>query len=145
MADRVTDPQRILFVCVHNSARSQMAEGMLRAWGGNAFEVYSGGTETAAVKPEAVTVMAELGIDISGHTSKTVERYLGQSWDALIAVCEEACEACPYVPGARRVERWSFDDPGAGLTDPGARMADFRRVRDEIAAAVRDLIVRTNG
>ena len=140
----MTDRQRVLFVCVHNAGRSQMAEGMLRAWGGDAFEVHSGGTESSAIKPEAISAMAELGIDISGHTSKTIERYLGQAWDALIPVCEEACEACPYVPGARRVERWQFDDPGAGLTDPDARMADFRRVRDEIAAAVRDLIARTN-
>jgi arsenate reductase len=120
-----------------------MAEGMLRAWGGDAFEAYSGGTESSTVKPEAIAAMAELGIDFSGQACKTIDRYLGQSWYALIPVCEEACDACPYVPGARRVERWSFDDPGAGLSDPEARMSDFRRVRDEIAAAVRDLIART--
>ena len=140
----MTDRQRVLFVCVHNSARSQMAEGMLRAWAGDQFEVHSAGTEATAVRPEAIAVMNELGIDISGHTSKTVERYAGQAWDALIPVCEEACDACPYVPGAKRVERWAFDDPGAGGGDEQRRLAEFRRVRDEIAAAVRDLIARSS-
>jgi len=140
----VTDRQRVLFVCVHNSARSQMAEGMLQAWAGDRFEVYSAGTEATSVRPEAIAVMSELGIDISGHTSKTVERYVGQVWDALIPVCEEACEACPYVPGARRVERWELDDPGAISGDDQSRLAEFRRVRDEIAAAVRDLIARSS-
>jgi arsenate reductase len=87
--------------------------------------------------------MEELGIDISAHTSKTVERYVGQPWDFLIPVCEEACEVCPYVPGARRVERWAFDDPAAVNGDDAARLEAFRRVRDEIAAAVRDFIGRT--
>jgi len=136
-------PLRVLFVCQHNSARSQMAEGMLRAWGGDRFEAYSAGTEATAVRPEAVTVMDELGIDLRGHESKTVERYLGQSWEALIPVCEEACEACPWIPGARRVERWMFDDPSAATGDETTRLAEFRRIRDEIAVAVRDLIARS--
>ena len=136
-------PLRVLFVCQHNSARSQMAEGMLRAWGGDRFEAYSAGTEATAVRPEAVTVMDELGIDLRGHESKTVERYLGQSWEALIPVCEEACEACPWIPGARRVERWMFDDPAVVTGDETTRLAEFRRIRDEIAVAVRDLIARS--
>jgi arsenate reductase len=119
-----------------------MAEGMLRAWGGDRYEAHSAGTEATTVKPEAIAVMGELGIDISGHQSKTVERYLGQRWEALIPVCEEACEACPWIPGAARVERWMFDDPSAAVGDEEGRMAEFRRVRDEIAVAVRDLIAR---
>jgi len=130
----------VLFVCVHNSARSQMAEGLLRAWAGDRFEVHSGGTEASRVRPEAIAVMQELGIDISGHASKTIERYMGQPWDWLIPVCEEACEACPYVPGAKAVLRWSFDDPSAATGSQEERLAAFRRVRDELAAQVRSFI-----
>ena len=134
------EKRRVLFVCIHNSARSQMAEGMLRAWAGDRFEVASGGTEASHVRPEAVTVMSELGIDISGHESKTIERYMGQPWDWLIPVCEEACEACPYVPGAKAVLRWSFDDPSAATGADEERIGVFRRIRDEMATQVRDFI-----
>ncbi len=134
------EKRRVLFVCVHNSARSQMAEGMLRAWAGDRFEVASGGTEASHVRPEAIAVMNELGIDIGGHESKTIERYMGQSWDYLVPVCEEACEACPYVPGAKKVLRWSFDDPAAAIGTPQERLVAFRRVRDELATQVRSFI-----
>ena len=134
--------QRVLFLCQHNSARSQMAEGMLRAWGGDRFEAFSAGVEALGVRPEAIRVMGEIGIDIGAQQSKTLERYLGQSWDALIPVCEEACDACPWIPGARRVERWMFDDPAVAGGDSEARLAEFRRVRDQIAASVRDFIER---
>jgi arsenate reductase len=132
--------RRVLFVCIHNSARSQMAEGMLRAWAGDRFETASGGTEARGVRPEAIQVMAELGIDISGHTSKTVEGFVGQPWDWLIPVCEEGCEACPYVPGAKAVLRWSFDDPSAATGSEAERLAEFRRVRDELATQIRAFI-----
>ena len=135
--------RRVLFVCTHNSARSQMAEGMLRAWAGERFEVASGGTEARGVRPEAIAVMGELGIDISGHSSKTIERFMGQPWDFLIPVCEEACEACPYVPGAKSVLRWSFDDPSAATGSEEQRLAEFRRVRDEMAAQVHAFIAAT--
>jgi arsenate reductase len=141
MEPQPTPPKRrVLFVCVHNSARSQMAEGLLRAWAGDRFEVHSGGTEASAVRPEAITVMAELGIDLGGHTSKTIQRFVGQAWDYLIPVCEEACEACPYVPGAKTVLRWSFDDPAAASGSEEQRLAVFRRVRDELAAKIREFI-----
>jgi len=132
--------RRVLFVCIHNSARSQMAEGMLRAWAGDRFEVASGGTEAGVVRPEAITVMGELGIDISSHSSKSIERFVGQPWDWLVPVCEEASEACPYVPGAKAVLRWSFDDPSAASGTPDERLAVFRRVRDELADQVRAFI-----
>ncbi|HEV8252643.1 MAG TPA: arsenate reductase ArsC [Candidatus Limnocylindria bacterium] len=135
--------RRVLFVCVHNSARSQMAEGMLRAWAGDRFEVASGGTEARGVRPEAIEVMGELGIDISSHASKTIEQFMGQPWDFLIPVCEEACEACPYVPGAKKVLRWSFDDPSAATGSEAERRAEFRRVRDELATEVRAFISAT--
>ncbi len=132
--------RRVLFVCIHNSARSQMAEGMLRAWADDGFEVHSAGTEASSVRPEAVSAMDELGIDLRGHTSKTIERFMGQPWDFLIPVCEEACEACPYVPGARKVLRWSFDDPSAATGSEAERLAVFRRVRDELASKIREFI-----
>jgi arsenate reductase (thioredoxin) len=132
--------RRVLFVCIHNSARSQMAEGMLRAWAGDRFEVASGGTEARGVRPEAIAVMAELGIDISGHASKTIEQFTGQPWDWLIPVCEEACEACPYVPGAKTVLRWSFDDPSSATGTEDERLGEFRRVRDELATQVHAFI-----
>lgn len=138
----MTAAQRVLFLCQHNSARSQMAEAMLRAWGQGRFESHSAGIEATGLRPEAVAVMGELGIDISRQESKTVERYLGQAWDTLIPVCEEACEACPWIPGASHVERWAFDDPSTEPGDALARMAAFRRVRDEIAVAVRDFIAQ---
>ena len=135
--------RRVLFVCVHNSARSQMAEGMLRAWAGGRFEVASGGTEARGVRLEAIAVMGELGIDISGHVSKTIEQFMGQPWDFLIPVCEEACEACPYVPGAKTVLRWSFDDPSAATGSEEQRLGEFRRVRDELATQVHAFIATT--
>ena len=135
--------RRVLFVCIHNSARSQMAEGMLRAWAGDRFEVASGGTEARGVRLEAIAVMGELGIDISGHASKTIEQFMGQPWDFLIPVCEEACEACPYVPGAKTVLRWSFDDPASASGSKEQRLAEFRRVRDELATQVHAFIATT--
>jgi arsenate reductase (thioredoxin) len=128
---------RVLFVCTHNSARSQMAEGFLREYGGDRFEVFSAGTEATAVRPEAITAMAEVGIDISAHESKTVDRYLGQSFAWVITVCDQAREACPIFPGATETAHWGFDDPSAATGDEGERMAVFRRVRDEIARRVR--------
>jgi arsenate reductase (thioredoxin) len=128
---------RVLFVCTHNSARSQMAEGFLREYGAGRFEVFSAGTEATAVRPEAIEAMAEVGIDISGQESKTVDRYLGESFAWVITVCDQAREACPIFPGANETAHWGFDDPSAATGDEEARMAVFRRVRDEIAGRVR--------
>jgi protein-tyrosine-phosphatase len=91
--------QRILFLCTHNSARSQMAEGLLRALGGDRFAAFSAGTEATHVRPLAIRAMAELGIDIAGQESKTLARYLGESFDAVITVCDAANEACPVCTG----------------------------------------------
>ena len=108
-----TDRQRVIFVCTHNSARSQMAEGMLRAWGGDRFEVFSAGTEATEVRPEAIRVMAEIGIDIGAQTSKTLDRFLDQPFDWLVTVCDQAKEACPTLPGVRRQAHWSVEDPSS--------------------------------
>jgi arsenate reductase len=136
-------PRRVLFICEHNSARSQMAEGMLRAWGGPAWDVHSAGIVATRVRPEAIQVMDELGIDIRAQESTAVDQYRDQVWDLLIPVCEEGAEACPWIPGARATENWQFDDPSRASGEEEERLAAFRAVRDEIAAAVRDLIART--
>jgi len=94
---------RVLFVCTHNSARSQMAEAMLRAFAGDTFEAFSGGTEAAAIRPEAMRVMNELGMDISGQRSKTLEEFRGQTFDWFITVCDVAQKNCPVLPGVREV------------------------------------------
>ena len=103
--------RRVLFVCTHNSARSQMAEGLLRQLGGNRFEAFSAGTEATQIRPLAIRAMEELGIDISSQESKTLERYLDQRFDAVITVCDQANDACPVFLGARKRLHWSFPDP----------------------------------
>ncbi|HUP47204.1 MAG TPA: arsenate reductase ArsC [Thermoanaerobaculia bacterium] len=130
--------QRVLFVCTHNSARSQMAEGLLRHLAGDRFEVESAGTEATHVRPLAIEAMREIGIDISGHTSKTVESLGDRRFDLAITVCDTARDACPVVPAARRLH-WSFDDPSAATGSEQERLAVFRRVRDEIRAKIREL------
>jgi arsenate reductase (thioredoxin) len=135
-------PRRVLFICTHNSARSQMAEGMLRAWGGSDWEAYSAGVEPSFVRLEAIEVMDELGIDINDQQSKSIDRYIGQAWDFVIPVCEEGAAACPLLPGEHVIERWQFDDPAAATGTDEQRVAVFRRVRDEIAAKVRDFLAR---
>lgn len=132
-----TDRQRIIFVCTHNSARSQMAEGMLRAWAGDRFEVLSAGTEATRVRPEAIAVMQELGIDISGHTSKTLRPFIGQPFDWLVTVCDQANEACPTLSGVERRAHWSIEDPSAVEGDEETRLRAFREARDDLAGRVR--------
>lgn len=133
--------KRILFVCTHNSARSQMAEGMLRHWAGDRFEVHSAGSEATSVRPEAIRVMAEMSIDISGQTSKTLERYLSDRWDWVITVCDRARESCPVFPGAEHASHWGFDDPSAAEGSEEERLAVFRRVAREISGRLRLFIL----
>ena len=132
--------RRILFICTHNSTRSQMAEGMVRAWGGSEWDPHSAGVELSFVRLEAIEVMDEIGIDINDQQSKTLERYIGQEWDFVVPVCEEGAAACPMIPGSHVIERWQFDDPAAASGTDEERLAVFRRVRDEIAAKVREFL-----
>jgi arsenate reductase len=136
--------RRVLFVCTHNSARSQMAEALLRLHGGGAFEAFSAGTEATRVRPEAIKVMAELGIDIAAQESKTVDRYLGEAFEWVVTVCDRARQVCPVFPGARGTAHWGFDDPAEATGTEDERLAVFRRVRDEIDARVR-MFVRAGG
>src|SRR6266478_4725572 len=127
---------RVLFLCTYNSARSQMAEGLLRRPAGDRFEVASAGTEARGVNPVAVRAMADIGVDLRGHTSKTLERFLGERWDYVITVCDNANESCPVFPGRVTRLHWSFDDPSAAAGGDEQRLAVFRRVRDEIRARI---------
>ena len=126
----------MLFLCTHNSARSQMAEGLLRHLAGDRFEVISAGTEATHVRPLAVRAMEELGVDISGQASKTLDRYLGESFDYVITVCDDANEACPVFPGAEKRLHWSFEDPSAATGTDDERLNVFRTVRDRIRARI---------
>jgi arsenate reductase (thioredoxin) len=130
--------QRILFLCTHNSARSQMAEGLLRHLAGDRFEIMSAGTEATSVRPEAIRAMADLGVDISGQSSKTLERYLGEPFDYVVTVCDDANEACPVFPGAENRLHWSFQDPSRAEGSEEKRLEVFRKVRDEIQARIRE-------
>ncbi len=131
----------VLFLCTHNSARSQMAEGILRHLAGDRFEVYSAGTEATFVRPEAVSAMAELGIDISGQESETLDRYLREPFDHVVTVCDDANEACPVFPGAKNRLHWSFRDPSRATGSDEERLGAFREVRDEILARVEKELV----
>ena len=136
MADR----KRVLFLCVHNSARSQMAEGLLRARAGDRFEAFSAGNEATEVRPLAIAAMAEIGIDISGQHSKTTADLGGQRFDYVITVCDDAKEACPYYANAAHQIHWAFDDPAAAIGTEDEQLAVFRRVRDEIDARIDEFV-----
>ena len=128
--------RRVLFLCTHNSARSQMAEGLLRHLAGDRFEVMSAGTEATSVRSEAIEAMSELGVDISGQESKTLERYLGEPFDYVVTVCDDANEACPVFPGAENRLHWSFQDPSRAEGSEENRLEVFRKVRDEIQTRI---------
>lgn len=129
----MNDKKRVLILCTGNSARSQMAEGLLREIGGDKFAVESAGVAPSRVRPEAVEAMFEVGIDISAHRSKSVDEFVGQNFDYIITVCDNANESCPVFPGdAIRIHQSFEDPPPAGSGDYESRLEVFRRVRDEI-------------
>ncbi|MDP1948323.1 MAG: arsenate reductase ArsC [Nitrospirota bacterium] len=132
--------ERVLFLCTGNSARSQMAEGWLRHLAGDRFEVFSAGTHPVGLNSGSVKAMAEVGIDISQHRSKSATEFTALPIDYVITVCDRAKETCPRWSGAVRLIPWSFDDPAA-LSDEAERRQVFRRVRDEIASAIREFQV----
>jgi arsenate reductase len=137
--------ERVLFVCTHNSARSQMAEAFLRQWGADRYEAHSAGTEPSAVRPEVISVMGELGIDVSAQQSKGIERYLDQRFDWVVTVCDRARESCPVFPGAERTSHWRLDDPAEAGGDAEARLGVYRRVRDEIGERIRSFLREDGG
>ena len=128
--------QRLLVLCTGNSARSQMAEGLLRHYGGDQFEVASAGTKPTIVRPEAIAVMNEIGLDISGHRSKSVDEFLDKPLDLVITVCDNANETCPVFPGTVKRVHWPVDDPAAVQGSDEVRKAAFRRIRDQLYARI---------
>lgn len=129
--------ERVLILCTGNSARSQMAEGLLRHDADDRFEVESAGTKPGQVRPEAIAVMKELGIDISGCRSKSVDEYAGQRFDYVLTVCDNAKETCPIFPGHANRAHQNFEDPAAAQGSEQERLAVFRRVRDQIREYLR--------
>ena len=138
------NPGKVLFLCTGNSCRSQMAEGWMRHYTGDRAQVFSAGTKPAGLNPLAVVVMREIGVDISGHRSKHIEELAREDLAYVITVCDSAREACPVFPGALYQLHWSFDDPAAAAGTEEDKLKVFRRVRDEIAARVRDFAAREN-
>jgi arsenate reductase len=122
------DPIRVLFVCTGNSARSVMAEALLRHHGGDAFEVYSAGTEPRGINPLTLRVLAEAGIDASWARSKSVDEFLGQSFDYVVTVCDQARQTCPVFPGVHESLHWGYEDPAAAEGTEEERLAVFRKV-----------------
>lgn len=153
MDDLKKEQLRVLILCTGNSARSQMAEGLLRdlskELGGDRFEVHSAGTSASFVRPEAIQVMAELGIDISGHRSKNVDEFAGQDFDYVITVCDHANEVCPVFssskgPGkTQRIHHSFVDPPAPDVGDDEYRLKIFRQVRDAIKAWLPEFIHQT--
>jgi arsenate reductase (thioredoxin) len=137
--------KKVLFLCTHNSARSQMAEGLLRHLATDRFEAMSAGTEATRVRALAVRAMDEIGIDISGQESKTLDRYLQEPFDYVITVCDDANEACPFFPGAANRLHWSFEDPSKAEGTEEERLKVFRSVRDQIRERIEDDLVATDG
>ncbi len=129
--------KRVLILCTGNSARSQMAEALLRHDAGERFEVFSAGVKPSRVRPEAIAVMQELGIDLSGHHSKHVDEFAVQKFDYVLTVCDNARESCPIFPAATAVIHQNFLDPAAASGSEAERMTLFRQVRDEIRAYLR--------
>jgi len=128
--------KRVLILCTGNSARSQMAEGLLRNEAGDRFQVHSAGIEPSRVRPEAIEVMREIGIDISGQRSKSIDEFVEQEFDHVITVCDNAKQSCPVFPGGAQYLHWSIDDPAIAQGSDAERKIAFRRIRDVLAARI---------
>ncbi|MFZ0860470.1 MAG: arsenate reductase ArsC [Candidatus Sulfotelmatobacter sp.] len=138
----MTKRQRVLFLCTGNSARSQMAEGLLRHLAADRFEVFSAGTRPVGLNPNAVAAMAEIGINIAGSRSKSVDEFAGQQFDYVFTVCDNAKESCPIFPGGGKRLHHSFQDPASAPAD--RQLAAFQKVRDQIADRLREFIANGN-
>ncbi len=132
------DKKRVLFLCTHNSARSQMAEALLRVMAGDRFDVASAGTEATTVNPLTVRVMSEVGLDLRGHWSKTLDRFVDETWDYVVTVCDSANESCPVFPRAGRRLHWSFPDPSQASGSDEQKLAAFRDAREAIRMRLED-------
>jgi arsenate reductase len=135
------DKKRILFLCTGNAARSQMAEGLARAFHGDILDVVSAGSRPAGwVHPLAIRAMAEIGVDISDQESKPAEPFLDQPFDVVVTVCDSAAKDCPRWPGAKRIEHWSIEDPSWGEDEESTRFQRFEETRDDLRQRIDDLV-----
>lgn len=135
--------KQVLILCTGNSARSQMAEGILRHIAVDKYEVESAGTIASFVRPQAIAVMAEIGIDISGHRSKALDEFLDRHFDYIITVCDNANQTCPVLAGNATRIHWSFDDPAEATGTEKEITAAFRRVRNEIKLRLTDFVIES--
>ena len=140
----MSNKNKVLILCTGNSARSQMAEGLMREMGGTTFEVASAGVSPTQVRSEAVEVMKEIGIDISQHFSKDVDRFVADNFDYVITVCDNANERCPVFPGHAKRIHWSFADPAQVEGDEATKLSAFRTIRDQIKARIETFIDSTS-
>jgi arsenate reductase (thioredoxin) len=132
----------VLFICVHNSARSQMAEGLVNSLYAEHFAAVSGGTTATRVHPAAIKAMAEIGIDISRHRSKSIDEFEGRRFDCVVMVCDDKQADCPFFPGGREYIHHAFDDPAACIGTDEEVLACFRKSRDDIRAWIENELVR---
>ncbi len=132
--------RRVLFLCTGNSARSQMAEGLVRHLASDRFEVYSAGTHPVGLNPGAIEAMHDVGVDISQHRSKRMSEFLNDPFDYVITVCDRAKDSCPQWPHATKLIHWSFEDPAEAKGSPEERQGSFRKVREEIRARIEEFI-----
>ena len=139
----MSEKKKVLILCTGNSARSQMAEGLLKHITQNRYEIYSAGTKPSTVRPEAINVMAEIGIDISGNRSKSVEEFVNEEIDYVLTVCDNARENCPYFPAKTKVIHHTFEDPAEAQGSEEARRNAFRKIRDEIKNYFENDFVKT--
>jgi arsenate reductase len=145
MSDNTSDrPLRVLFVCTGNSARSIMAESLLRKHGGDAFEVYSAGTEPRGINPLTVRVLEEAGLPTRDLRSKSVEEFLGQHFNFVITVCDQAKQMCPVFPGSQESMHWGYEDPAEATGTDDERMAVFRSVFTQLGLRINEFIVVAN-
>lgn len=136
----MTEKKRVLILCTGNSARSQMAEGLLRHDAGKHFEVFSAGLEPKGIRPLATKAMSEVGIDISEQRSKSVDEFAGQQFEFVITVCDNANQQCPMFPGKSERIHWSIDDPAVAEGDEEQQLSVFRRVRDELRKRLKQFV-----
>jgi arsenate reductase (thioredoxin) len=137
----MSNQQRVLILCTGNSARSQMAEGLMRHEAGDRFEIYSAGIKPTHVRDEAIAVMNEIGIDISGQRSKSVDEFTGQEFDFVITVCDNANEVCPVFPGKTERLHWQLEDPASVQGSEEERKSAFREIRNQIRERI-DTFIR---
>jgi len=136
------DKKRILFLCAHNSARSQMAEGLVNALYADRFQAWSAGSQATRVHPAAIRAMAEIGIDIGGHRSKSVRAFDDQTFDIVVTVCDSDQQGCPFFPGGKETLHNAFADPAACTGTEEEVLACFRRSRDEIRSWIEETLIK---